>query len=105
MLQLTLEKGEYVMIGEDIKVSYDRLNSGQQLVLSFDVPRDIKILRQFKHEEMLMKNAGVNTPEGQLLSAQFQAAREDRERAAKLRMERLKTKNKIKKELRKTANN
>ena len=101
MLQLTLEQGEYVMVGDNVKVSYDRLGSNKQLVLTFDAPKDVKILRQRVHEESLVKEAGLDTLEGRRLSEQFRQAREEKERAAQLRSDKMKERNRAKKEQRK----
>ena len=100
MLQLTLNPGEYVVIGDNVKVSYERLSSNRQLVLSFDAPREVQIMRQQIHEEMLIEEAGADSFEGRRLAAQFQEAREERERAAMARAERAKERNRIKRESR-----
>ena len=100
MLQLALKQGEYVMIGDNVKVCYDRLGIHKQIFLSFDAPKDVKILRQRVHEEILLKEAGADTPEGQIVAAQLEAMKEDRERAVAARAERNKEKVRAKKEVR-----
>jgi|GEM_PF-591003 len=99
MLRVTVEQGEYVLIGDNIRIYYDRLNSNKQLVLSFDAPREVEITRQRIYEERIAEQLG-DTPEGRRLTAELQAKKEARERAQAAREERRRQK----RELRKLAN-
>ena len=100
MLQLTLDQGEYVMVDGNIRVTYDRLGSNKQLVLSFDAPKDVKIIRQRIYEENLIKEAGMDTLDGRRLAAQFEAERQERKQASMERIEKHKKRNRNKKEAR-----
>ena len=44
MLCITMRKGDYFKIGENITVRFDHLNS-ERVHLSIDAPRDIPIVR------------------------------------------------------------
>jgi sRNA-binding carbon storage regulator CsrA len=50
MLNIILDKGDFFMIGDDIKITFSK-QSGEQYTLLFDAPRDLKILRGKLHEE------------------------------------------------------
>ena len=104
MLQITMAPGEYVMIGDSIKIYYDRLNSNKQLILSFEAPREIEIMRQRLYEEKLAREIDMNSPEGQQLARELQEAKEERERAAMLRAEKRRERSRIKKEVRSAVN-
>ena len=52
MLRIKMLPGEYVAIGDNVKVYYDHLSTSKQLTLSFDAPREVKILRQKVYEEI-----------------------------------------------------
>ena len=103
MLKLTLDQGDYVMIGDDIKVSFITKRGGKQLVLGFDAPKDVKIMRERVHEELLLQEAGEDTKQAQQLVAQLQAAREERERATAFSEEKIREKNRKKMQRRKAA--
>lgn len=103
MLQLALKQGEYVMVGDNVRICYDRQGIHKQIYLSFDAPKDVRIMRQKIHEEVLVQQAGEDTLEGQILAARFDAQREDRERAALARAQRYKERNQIKKEQKKAT--
>jgi len=50
MLLMTIDKGDYIMIGEDIKI-YCR-NSGKSVIsLGIDAPREMKIMRSKEYEK------------------------------------------------------
>ena len=104
MLQVTVEQGEYIMVGDNVKIYYDRLNSNKQLVLSFDAPREVRVMRQKVHEEKLIEKYGVDSPEGKQLAKEIQSRKEEREQLVLLRAERRKERKRVQKELRMTAN-
>ena len=49
MLSLTIREGEYVMIGDSIKVHFNR-KKGKDLVLGVEAPREVKITRSQAYE-------------------------------------------------------
>ena len=104
MLQVTVDQGEYILIGDNIKIYYDRLNSNRQLVLSFDAPREVKVMRQKLHEEKLFEQFGQDSPEGIQLAREIQERKAERERIALFRTERRKERRRAKKEITQKAN-
>ena len=104
MLHITMAQGEYVVISDNIKVYYDRLKGNNELVLTFDAPREVKILRQKIYEETLANEIGADTLEGEKIAEKLRTEREALDRAAELREEKRKERNRVKRELRRAAN-
>ena len=56
MLRLTLKKGEQVMIGDDIRLVYNKNAGGSGFSLAIEAPRDVKIERKsLLGEELITK--------------------------------------------------
>ena len=56
MLIVTMRKGDYVVIGEDITVHYDDSN-GRQLSIGINAPKSVPVLRGKLYEEAVIKQA------------------------------------------------
>ena len=57
MLHLTLAKGEYVVIDNNIKISYDE-NTGKAVVdFGVEAPSDVAIIQSQKYEDNLAQKA------------------------------------------------
>jgi len=52
MLKIALSKGEYLMIGDNIKVHFDHKVNQDTLDLAIEAPREIPVLRSKLYEEM-----------------------------------------------------
>jgi len=51
MLAITLNEGDYVMIGDNIRVHFDHKISRDSLSLGIEAPRDVPVLRKKHHEQ------------------------------------------------------
>jgi sRNA-binding carbon storage regulator CsrA len=51
MLQLTLTKNDYVMIGDDIRIQYARNNGRDAFSIAVAAPREMKIERKSVFDE------------------------------------------------------
>jgi hypothetical protein len=59
-LCITMNRGDYVMIG-DVKMTYSEKYKSQQIRLVFDGPKEIKILRMSKKDEQHKMLENSNT--------------------------------------------
>ena len=50
MLQLTLEKNDYIMIGDDIRIQYVRNNGKDSFAIGVAAPREVKVTRKVLDE-------------------------------------------------------
>ena len=55
MLSIKLKQGEHIMIGDSIKVYYDRTNSKGYISVAVDAPREIPVMRGAMYEEKQAK--------------------------------------------------
>ena len=93
MLVITLREGDYIMIGEDIKIQYDHINGKDHLALGIEAPRDLSILRGKVYEENLEAKAAAGDLEAQQLSKKLRkeyAARRKKAEIRRITNERLK---------------
>ena len=51
MLSIKLKQGEHIVIGDSIKVYYDRTNSKDYISIAVDAPREIPVKRGAVYEE------------------------------------------------------
>ena len=80
MLHLTLSEGDYVMLGEDIRVHYDH-NTGQAtLVLGIEAPRDVSVVRSKVYEDAVAKKAAEGDREAMRHLEQLTAENLERRR-------------------------
>ena len=78
MLNLNIKKGEYVMIGDNIRVNYKRNHGGNALTIGITAPRDLQVLRRSLYESELGKKATEGNAEAQAKAEKIQTEREDR---------------------------
>ncbi|MCL2388558.1 MAG: carbon storage regulator [Defluviitaleaceae bacterium] len=78
MLHLTLKKGEYFMIGENIRVMYDRNDGKMVTAFGVDAPNDIKVTRGKVYENRVAKMAQEGDEESQQLLEQLQTENAER---------------------------
>jgi len=88
MLHLTLIKGDYIMIGDNIRVHYDHNDGQATLALGIEAPRDIKILRGAVYEDGIAEMAAAGDKEAmrhleQLISEKLERRRLSGKRKAK----------------------
>lgn len=55
MLNLTLNVGDYIVIGDDIRIHYSRNNGNATYRIGVEAPKSIKITRSKIYEENLLK--------------------------------------------------
>ena len=51
MLSIKLRQGEHIVIGDSIRVYYDRTNSKDYISIAVDAPREIPVMRGAMYEE------------------------------------------------------
>jgi len=61
MLRISLREGDYVMLGDNIRISYDSMNGKNHLVLGIEAPREVEVLRGKIYEERIEKMAATAT--------------------------------------------
>ena len=88
MLLISLREGDYVMIGDDIRVSYDQLKGRDHLVLAIDAPRDVSIQRGKIYEENIKKMAEEGDSSAAELSGKLKKEYTDRARKAGIKRSR-----------------
>lgn len=67
MLHLTLSKGEHVMIGDAIKLTYAKNDGKKVATLKIEAPREVKITRGKVYEDRLATQASEGDREAMLL--------------------------------------
>ena len=55
MLSIKLKQGECIVIGDRIRVYYDRTHSKDYISLAVDAPREVPVMRGAVYEEKLAK--------------------------------------------------
>lgn len=85
MLRVTLNKDDYVMIGDDIRLQYKR-NTGQgTFSIAISAPRDVAITRKSLYEGEIKEMAGQGDIDAQFLLDLLQEEGEERQRISNLR--------------------
>ena len=80
MLHLTLTKGEYVMIGDDIRVYYDHNTGKFNVAFGIDAPREIPVVRSQVYEDGIAKQAAEGDREAMLLLEEIMEENAERRR-------------------------
>ena len=55
MLSIKLKQGEHIVIGDSIRVYYQRTNSKDYISVAVDAPREIPVMRGAVYEEKQAK--------------------------------------------------
>ena len=61
MLYITLNKGDYVMVGDNIRVYYEKPNGDNGFMIGIEAPKDVSILRSDLYKRMLAEESGEVT--------------------------------------------
>ena len=85
MLLLTIAKKEYVMIGNNIRIKYERNDGKGAFRLSVAAPRELGILRQRLYEGEIGKRANEGDFEAQVISDLLQDEHEQRRKISEAR--------------------
>ena len=88
MLLISLREGDYVMIGENVRVSYDHLKGRDHLVLAIEAPKDVNIARGKVYEQAIAEKAQEGCGEALELSRALKKEYADRARKAGIRRSR-----------------
>ena len=88
MLVLTLRQGDYLMIGDGIKVHYEAMEGKDHLILGIDAPREVPVVRGKIYEEAIAKQAAEGDEEAKILSRKLKKDYADRQRKADIRRRR-----------------
>ena len=59
MLRITLNKDDYVMIGDNIRLNYERNTGKDSFAFGISAPKDVKILRKNLYEDNKEDASGV----------------------------------------------
>ncbi|MCL2015174.1 MAG: carbon storage regulator [Defluviitaleaceae bacterium] len=87
MLVINLNEGDYIMIGDNVRINYDH-SQGSQVVLAIDAPREIPVKRGKFYEEGLKKLAENGDLAAKQLYDKLQAEFEERQQQAYIRRNR-----------------
>ena len=77
MLCVSIREGEYVMIGDSIKVHFNRTKS-KDLILGIEAPREINISRSKAYEDGIERMAEEGNQEAQGLSMRLKEEHAER---------------------------
>jgi len=77
MLCVSIAEGDYVMIGDSVKVYFNRMK-GKELILGVEAPREINIQRCQVYEKGLEQEADRGNLEAKLLSNQLKQEHTER---------------------------
>ncbi|MCL2387049.1 MAG: carbon storage regulator [Defluviitaleaceae bacterium] len=86
MLHIALQEGEYMTIGDNIKIYCSRVGAKNSLSLSVDAPRDLKILRTRHIESELQILANAGDVEAKEALAKLNEEREARKETRKVNL-------------------
>ena len=80
MLNLTMKDGDYLLIGDDVKISFSKANYRDSLFLSIDAPRSVNIVRGKLYEKIIAGKVAEGDAEAIEINEQIIAANAERER-------------------------
>jgi len=89
MLLLSLQEGDYVMVG-DTRVSFEDIDGTRQIVVGIEAPKDISILRGKLYEENVARLAATGDKQAQILHRKLKkeyAKRVNKNAIARMRRE------------------
>ena len=89
MLLLSLQEGDYVMIG-DTRVSFEDIDGRRQIIIGIEAPKEVSILRGKLYEENLARLAAEGDKQAQVLYRKLKkeyAARVRKNTVARMRRE------------------
>ena len=87
MLRLTLNKNDYVTIGDDITVKYNKNNGEGTFSIAIAAPRDLKIQRKNLYEANLQEMADAGDLEAEFLLTLLEDESEERQKISASRKE------------------
>jgi sRNA-binding carbon storage regulator CsrA len=80
MLYLTLREGDYFMVGDNVKVTFERKHGSDTMFIGVDAPRDVPIMRSQIYEDEVAKMAAEGNAEAKALSRKLQSEHKERQR-------------------------
>jgi len=86
MLNLTMRPGDYVLIGDDIRVTFIG-SRGNGINLGVNAPRSMNVLRNKLYEQIVEKKAAEGDPKAIWINKGIIADKEDRERERRVNEE------------------
>lgn len=92
MLSLTVKEGDYIMIGDSIRVQFFQDLSAKSMKIGIDAPRSVNIVRNKPYENALLEDAERNA--GKLEEIELQ------KRSQVLALEKSKEKERLRREKR-----
>jgi sRNA-binding carbon storage regulator CsrA len=82
MSQLCFKEGDYVLIGETIKLHFDYKTGRNSLLIAIDAPADIPIHRRRAYEQSVAEQAMLGDDKALLLSAKLSKQSDKARRAS-----------------------
>ncbi len=73
MLLLTVKEGDYLMIGDDIRIQFIEEMSGKCLRIGIDAPKSLRVSRSKLYEKSLLDEAEKNSSKLEEIELQKQA--------------------------------
>ena len=85
MLVINLREGDYVMIGENIRIHFDHPDGKDQIALGIEAPKEVGILRGKIYEEGIAKLADEGDQKAIELSERLRVEHKERRKRANKR--------------------
>jgi len=83
-----MRKGEYLLIGDDIKITFQGNNGGSAVSIGVSAPKSVKVTRSALYEKIIDEKAAAGDKNALEINQTLAADRYDRERDI-IRKERL----------------
>ena len=86
MLRLTLNKDDYITIGDDITLEYSRNTGKGRTSIAISAPRDLKILRKSIYESAINEMAEQGDEEAKIVAERLKEEQKERKRISEYRL-------------------
>ena len=77
---MTVYEGDYVLIGENIRVFFDHRVNRDVMAITVDAPKDVTVLRDVLYEDEVSERAAAGDAEAQLLAKKLKKERAKKQR-------------------------
>ena len=79
MLSLTMRSGEYLLIGNDIKITFQGANGGNSVSIGVEAPKSIKVTRSALYEKIIDEKVSMGDKKAIEISQALSANKFERE--------------------------
>jgi len=80
MLSLTMKNGEYLLIGDDIKITFQGGSGKDSLYIGVNAPKSVKVIRSGLFEKIVAEKAAAGDAEAIKANEAIAADKAERER-------------------------